>query len=73
MLPIADCQSPVQGGIFDRFSQVARGSQERPHSGAARPEAMIFLIDAPAGADRALLSLGRALEQTLGPLPAPRL
>jgi indoleacetamide hydrolase len=38
---------------------------------AGLPAALEF--DAPAGADRALLALGAALEQTLGPLPAPRL
>jgi Asp-tRNA(Asn)/Glu-tRNA(Gln) amidotransferase A subunit family amidase len=38
---------------------------------AGLPVALEF--DAPAGADRALLTLGTALEQALGPLPAPRL
>jgi len=29
-------------------------------------------LDAPEGSDRALLALGAAIEQALGPLPAPR-
>ena len=38
---------------------------------AGLPVALEF--DAPAGADRALLALGAALEQALGAIPAPRL
>jgi len=29
-------------------------------------------LDAPVGSDRALLALGAAVEQALGPLPAPQ-
>jgi Asp-tRNA(Asn)/Glu-tRNA(Gln) amidotransferase A subunit family amidase len=29
-------------------------------------------LDAPEGSDRALLALGAAIEQALGPLPGPR-